>query len=152
MAMDERDGRAETAFSLVTEIGIIGQLLTHGFERLMPQGLTMAQFSVLNHLARTEKRPTLVELAQAMQVTKGAMTSTAGHLQRAGLVEVAPHESDGRAKRVTATGKGLAARQAAIAALRPELEAIAEATGAEDMAALVPALTRIRRFLDDRRG
>jgi DNA-binding MarR family transcriptional regulator len=151
-AVSKTGREVETVFALMTEIGIIAQLAGHAFEKRMPEGLTMAQFSVLNHLARTSGRPTPVELASAMQVTKGAMTNTLGHLERAGLVEVAPHETDRRSKRVGLSQKGLAARQDAIAALQPELAALAEAAGAGRLEALLPSLREIRRFLDARRG
>lgn len=40
------------AFRVLNEIGIISQLATTAFERAMPQGMTLAQFTVLNHFVR----------------------------------------------------------------------------------------------------
>jgi len=152
MSMKAGEERVGQAFVLMTEIGIIAQLATHAFESRMPSGLTMAQFSVLNHLVRMGGSPTPAELAGAMQVTKGAMTNTVGHLERRGLAKVAPHERDGRSKRVSLTDAGRDEREAAIAALAPELGALADSLGDERMAAALPVLADIRRFLDERRG
>jgi DNA-binding MarR family transcriptional regulator len=150
--MDADGKQLETAFALMTEIAIVAQLAAQAFERRMPQGLTLAQFSVLNHLARTGGRPTPAELASAMQVTKGAMTNTVGHLERGGLIEIDPHESDGRSKRVRMTDKGHEQRGAAIAALAPELAALTGAVGNERLAAQLPGLRAIRLHLDGRRS
>lgn len=149
-----KDGQETVAgaFVLMTEIGIIAQLATHAFESRMPAGLTMAQFSVLNHLARMGGSPTPAELAGAMQVTKGAMTNTVHHLERRGLAKVAPHERDGRSKRVSLTDAGRNEREAAIAALAPELGALAQVLGDDRLALVLPVLADVRRFLDTRRG
>ncbi|MCY0154387.1 hypothetical protein OEG86_21580 [Hoeflea alexandrii] len=40
----------EALFGFFNEIGIISQLSGHAFEKAMPEGMTLAQFSVLNHL------------------------------------------------------------------------------------------------------
>ena len=39
-------------FQLFNEIGIIAQLSGNRFQRVLPQGLTVAQFSLLNHCVR----------------------------------------------------------------------------------------------------
>jgi DNA-binding MarR family transcriptional regulator len=142
----------ERMFRLMNEIGIIAQLSGTAFERVMPDGLTMPQFVVLNHLARLGGNRTPQDLARAMQVTKGTMTNTLGHLERAAYVAITPDAKDGRAKRVDITERGRAARAAAIAAVNPELRAIADRLPAADVLAALPFLERLRRFLDERRN
>ena len=46
------------------------------------------------------------DVATALQVSKGAMTNTLGHLERAGWIAVRPDEKDGRSKRVDLTEAG----------------------------------------------
>ena len=77
------------AFELFNEIGIINQLATTMFERVLPKGMTQAQFTVLNHFVRLghqERSP--AQLAFAFQVTRPTMTSTLSRMERAGLILV----------------------------------------------------------------
>ena len=132
------------------EIGMIDQLATNRIERLLPQGLTSPQFSVLNHLAHgREESP--AALAQTFQVTKGAMTNTLQRLESHSLVDVAPDAADGRRKRVTITPEGLAAYDASIAALRPMMESLREAFTVSEFADTLPFLTALRTWLDETR-
>ena len=59
-----------------TEIGIIDQLVTNRLERVLPAGLSYAQFGVLVHFARRGGQESPAQQAKAFQVTKGAMTYT----------------------------------------------------------------------------
>ena len=77
------------AFELFNEIGIINQLSTTMFERVLPKGMTQAQFTVLNHFVRLghqERSP--AQLAFAFQVTRPTMTSTLTRMERAGLIAI----------------------------------------------------------------
>ena len=75
-------------FTLFNEIGIISQLSNAAFEKVLPDGLKVSHFSVLNHLARLGDNKSPSSLASAFQVTKGAMTNTLGRLEARGLVKV----------------------------------------------------------------
>ena len=94
-------------FNFFTEIGIIAQLSQTQFERLMPSGMTIAQFTVLNHCVRVGDGKSPARLAHAFQVTKGTMTSTLHRLEQKGLVAIHPDPADGRSKivRITETGR-----------------------------------------------
>jgi DNA-binding MarR family transcriptional regulator len=142
---------AERLFCFFTEVMILSHLATTAFERVMPQGLTMAQFSVLNHLCRTGDGQTQVEIARAMQVRKSTMTSTLATLAAGGLVAILPDAEDRRSKRVHVSDRGHAARSAAIGAITPELGALALALDPSDLAAGLPMLERVRHVLDARR-
>jgi DNA-binding MarR family transcriptional regulator len=147
--MKEKAG--EEAFRFLTEIGIIAQLVGTAFEKAMPAGMTMPQFVVLHHLARLGGAWTPIRLANAVQVTKGAMTNTLGHLSGKGFIAIRPDDKDGRSKLVTLTDAGLAARNKAIGALAPELQALVEGVSPELIAKAIPLLERVRTFLDKRR-
>ena len=135
-------------FRFFTEIGIIEQLARNTFERVMPGGLTLSQFSVLNHFARRGGAQSPLSLARAMQVTKGTMTNTLGKLEAKGSIAIVPDPADGRAKLVSLTEAGLALRQAAIAALAPDLESLIGAFGERRFARATPFLTQLREYLD----
>jgi DNA-binding MarR family transcriptional regulator len=100
----------EEAFRFVTEIAIIEQLAGAAMEKVMPADMTRPQFDVLNHLARLGGEWTPLRLAAAMQVTKGTMTNTLGHLGDKGFVAIRPDDKDGRSKLVSLTEPGRAAR------------------------------------------
>ncbi|MCR9072838.1 MAG: MarR family transcriptional regulator [Alphaproteobacteria bacterium] len=138
-------------FRVLNEIGIIEQLARSAFERVMPHGLKVSQFSVLNHLVRLGdgKRP--ADLADAFQVTRGAMTNTLGRLEGLGFVDVRPDPKDGRAKIVFLTDSGRAARFESIFALTPALDELEREIGADRFAAALPFLADLRRTLDAKR-
>ena len=135
-------------FTLLTEIGIIEQLLRARLGRALPGGLRIAQFSVLNHLARLGGEKSPAQLARAFQVTKGAMTNTVRRLEAAGWVRVRPDGADGRRKLVSITPEGRAMRDRAAAATAPELEAVTRGVGAERLRAALPVLRDLRILLD----
>lgn len=140
------------AFEFFNEIGIIDQLSGTILERALPAGMTRAQFTVLNHFVRLghqERSP--AQLASAFQVTRPTMTSTLARMSRDGLVTIRDDPADGRAKLVSLTDKGCAAREAAlgaIARLLPQLEAVIDP---QELALVVPVLRSVRIALDEAR-
>lgn len=139
-------------FRLMNEIAIINQLASRLFERVMPGDLTLPQFVVLNHFVRLDRPSSPMRLAGAFQVTKSTMTNTLQHLERAAYVTIAPDPRDARAKVVTITPAGRAAREAAIASLAPKLDGVAHGIEAADIDAALPLLRRLRANLDAERN
>lgn len=138
-------------FVLFNEIGIIDQLARNRFERVMPHGLSVAQFSLLNHFVRIPGERSLVALARAFQVSKPAMGKLVRRLDDQGLLAVRDDPDDGRGKRVGLTAAGRRARQDAIAALAPEVARLQAALGDDAIRALLPGLQRVRSWLDSHR-
>lgn len=138
-------------FTLFNEIGIISQLSNAAFEKVLPDGLKVSHFSVLNHLARLGDNKSPSSLASAFQVTKGAMTNTLGRLEARGLVKVKADPVDGRGKRVFITAKGRKARNRSIAELAPLLTELAKALPEKKAAAALPFLKDLRVYLDQAR-
>jgi DNA-binding MarR family transcriptional regulator len=151
MAEKQTDA-ASLWFEVFNEIGIIEQLSRTIFERVLPEGLSLAGFSVLNHFIRLEKRQaTPSQLASAFQVTKGAMTNTLQKLEASGYATLVPNPQDGRGKIVRITAKGRKARDASLAALAPQLQKIAGALPLSDALDALPFLSRLRTYLDENR-
>lgn len=138
-------------FQVFNEIGIVEQLARNRFERVLPDGLSVAQFSVLNHFVRLGGTPSLVALARAFQVSKPAMGKLVRKLAEQGLVDVSADPDDARGKRVSITRAGIATHHAAIAALDPELARLRDALGTASFQALLPGLQRLRQWLDTHR-
>jgi DNA-binding MarR family transcriptional regulator len=135
-------------FRFFNEVGIIAQLSASLFERRMPEGMTLAQFTVLNHFVRLGGERSPAALAEAFQVTRATMTSTLHRLETKGLVAVRPDERDGRAKRVSLTPAGAAMREECIARLSPTLAQLSDRIDAEAIVRLLPSLANIRAVLD----
>jgi DNA-binding MarR family transcriptional regulator len=135
-------------FRLFTEIGIISQLSESLFERIMPQGMTLAQFTVLNHFVRLGGERSPAQLAAAFQVTRATMTSTLQRLEGKRLVTLRADPGDGRAKLVSITREGQEMRMACVKALEPELLRLNTVIAVEQAEALLPGLTELRQILD----
>ena len=147
---NERDIAA--MFRFLNEIGIIAQLSGAAFERVMPGRMTLPQFTVLNHLTRLGGNRTPLQIANAMQVTKGTMTNTLGHLERAGWIAIRPDEKDGRSKRIDITSSGQSAHGEAVKSLAPELVWLCGVVPAGRVHEMTPVLELMRVALDQRRG
>ncbi|MEM8854889.1 MAG: MarR family transcriptional regulator [Pseudomonadota bacterium] len=139
-------------FAVFNEIAIIEQLARTQLEAVMPDGLLLPHFGVLNHLVRLGDDKPLNRLAFAFQVTKGTMTNTIQRLERRGYVVVRPDPSDGRGKRVFITEEGRAVRETAIAALGPMLDALAKKVEPAVFASILPHLSHLRAVLDEMRN
>jgi DNA-binding MarR family transcriptional regulator len=147
------DRAGELWFRFFNEVGIVNQLAGSLLAARLPKGFLVPHFTVLNHLVRVRDGQTPLALTRAFQVPKTTMTHTLMVLERAGLVVLRPNPDDGRSKRVWLTPAGAAFRDAAIAALQPDVARLAARYPAERIAALLPALEELRRILDaDRDG
>ena len=138
-------------FRLFNEIGIIAQLNANRLERVLPRGLTVAQFSLLHHCVRLGDGWTPARLAAAFQVTRGTMTSTLQKLEAKGFIQLEADAEDARSKHVFLTDQGRAARDASLAALAPGLAEMPAALPPQDAASLLPALEQLRIWLDANR-
>jgi len=138
-------------FQLLNEIGIIQQLASTAFGRLLPHGLTVAQFALLTHCVRMGDGKTPAQLAEILQVTRGTMTSTLARLERKRFIRVAPDPIDGRAKRVFLTDQGRAAREDAVKAALPLLSKAKLALSRDMVIGMLPDLRVLRSWLDQNR-
>lgn len=143
-----RSPRRRPDVQLFTEVGAIERLAVTRMERVLPEGMSHAQFSVLGRLAVRDEVETPAELARAFLVTKGAMTNTLQRLEAQGYVVIGADERDGRRKRVAATPAGLAAHDHALAALRPMMNGLRGAFDEADFDAVLPFLGALRGWLE----
>lgn len=146
--MTQEKNEDPVMFRFFNEIGIIEQLGRNQFERVMPDGLKIAQFTVLNHFVRLGDDRTPAELARAFQVTKGAMTNTLQRLEARRLIRIRPDPYDGRVKRVTITKAGIRVRNQAIAALAPVMAELKERFPEAAFERALPFLSSLRAALD----
>ncbi len=148
--MPDQSPTSDTArfFALFNEVGIINQLSTAMLESRLPPGFVVAQFAVLNHLIRVKDGQTPLVLARAFQVPKTSMTHSLAVLERAGLVQLTANPADGRSKQVWITDAGRIFRGDAIAGMGTDTARIVTAMPSEEIAGILPVLTRLREILD----
>lgn len=137
------------AVTLFSEILTVDQLARANVARVLPRGMELSHFSVLNHLAHAGGERTPAQLAKTFHLTRGAMTNTLGKLEWAGWVHIRPDWDDARRKMVAISPAGLQARDAALAAMTPVIAGLVERVGAEKVRSVLPVLRELRLQLSD---
>jgi DNA-binding MarR family transcriptional regulator len=147
-----KKARDPLLFRFLNEVGIIDQLARAKLESVLPDGLKISQFLVLNHLARLSGDWSPVRLANAFQVTKGAITNTLRRLESRGFVTIAPDPHDGRGKLVSLTAAGRKMREKCVRSVGPTLQDLEAAFGEKRFAEALPLLEEVRKYLDEHRA
>ncbi len=145
--MSERN--EDIAVALFGELFMADQLARNRISKVLPKGMELSHFGVLNHLARVGDERTPAQLARAFHVTRGAMTNTLSRLEWAGHVHIRPDWDDARRKFVAISPAGRAARDAAVQAVAPLIAEVVAALGADRVRALIPVLREMRTRLED---
>lgn len=143
MAQDS-DNLAATLFS---EILVVDQLARAAVARVLPKGMELSHFAVLNHLAHAGEERAPAQLARTFHLTKGAMTNTLHKLEWAGWVHIRPDWDDARRKMVAISPAGRAARDAALAAMAPVIADVVATVGADRVKTVLPVLREMRLTL-----
>jgi|TARA_Y100000310_G_C20700289_1_gene829088 DNA-binding MarR family transcriptional regulator len=142
----------DLVFTLFNEIGIISQLSGTQFERLLPDGLSRSQFTILNWFCRVDDQATPGRLARALELTRGAITNSIKKLEAKQLITITPDKSSGRQKIVRLTKKGRQLRDRSILSAHPLMMQVLQDVGVKKLTTLLPALQEIREYLDARRS
>lgn len=141
------DDKNSIAILLVSELLAVDQSVRSRLTRVLPKGMEISHFSVLNNLSWVGKERSPAELAETLNVTRGAITNTLSKLEWAGHVHIRPDWDDARRKMVRISPAGQIAHEAAITAMAPFINQVVEALGAEKAASVLPVLREIRRNL-----
>ncbi len=137
------------AVALFSEILTNEQLLRNRLGRVLPKGMGISYFSVLNHLARTGDEKSPAQLAKVFHVTRGAMTNTLSKLEWAGYVHIRPDWDDARRKMIAISPAGRQARDVALAAITPLISEMVSELGEEKVRATLPVMRKLRAKLGD---
>ena len=140
--------RDPVVIALFSEIVMVETLARTRLARVLPKGMELSHFMVLNHFARLGGEKTPAQLARIFHVTKGAMSNTVARLNAAGYVHVRPDWEDGRRKWVSLSPAGQAARDRAIAAIAPVFDDVVAGVGLDRMRTALPVMRRLRELLD----
>ena len=140
--------RAQTV-ALFGEILMVEQLARTQVGKVLPPGMELSHFSVLNHLAHASDERTPAQLAKAFHLTRGAMTNTLGKLEWAGYIHIRPDWDDARRKLVAISPAGRAARDAALAAIGDQVMEIVGDLPPEQLRQALSVLRHLRSSLAD---
>ncbi|WP_323781511.1 MarR family winged helix-turn-helix transcriptional regulator [Thalassovita sp.] len=136
------------AIALFSELLTADQLVRNRLSKVLPKGMEISHFSVLNHLARVGDERAPAQLAKSFHVTRGAMTNTLSKLEWAGYVHIRPDWDDARRKMVAISPAGKQARDAALAAISPMISELVGELGDEKVRAVLPILRELRGKLE----
>jgi len=142
------DDTQALAVKLFSEILTADQLLRNRLSRVLPKGMELSHFSVLNHLANVTDERSPAQLADTFHVTRGAMTNTLNKLEWAGYVHVRPDWDDARRKMVALSPAGRQARDLAISGITPMINSVVGELGGDRVRAVLPVLRELRRELE----
>jgi DNA-binding MarR family transcriptional regulator len=143
------DSSNTLAVALFSEILTAEQLIRNRLSKVLPKGMEISHFSVLNHLARSGAERTPAQLAKSFHVTRGAMTNTLGKLEWAGYVHIRPDWDDARRKMVAISPAGRRARDSALDAISPMIAELISELGDEKVRAAIPILRELRLKLEE---
>lgn len=138
------EDRNTLAILLISEMLAAEHVMRGRLSRVLPKGMEISHFSVLNHLAWQKGESSPARLAEKFGVTRGAMTNTLNKLEWAGYVHIRPDWDDARRKMVAISPAGLLARDTAIAAITPMINQVVDDLGEEQARAALPILREIR--------
>lgn len=134
----------DLAVSLFSEILVVEQLARTSVARVLPKGMELSHFSVLNHLAHSATERSPAQLAKTFNLTRGAMTNTLHKLEWAGWVHIRPDWDDARRKMVAISPSGALARDAALAAIAPLIADVVTSVGEDKVRTALPVLREMR--------
>jgi len=146
--MTDRNLTEDIAVALFGELFMTDQLARNRISKVLPKGMELSHFGVLNHLARLNDERTPAQLARSFHVTRGAMTNTLTKLEWAGHVHIRPDWDDARRKFVAISPSGRSARDAAVQAVAPLIGEVVKSLGADRVRALLPVLREMRTRLE----
>src|SRR6056300_1831914 len=136
------------AITLFSEVLTADQLLRNRLSKVLPKGMELSHFSVLNHLAHSSDEKTPAQLAKSFHVTRGAMSNTLSKLETAGYIHIRPDWDDARRKQVASSKAGRLARDTAVASIAPLLESVVDDLGDAKVRAALPILRELRVRLE----
>ena len=139
------DSENSLAVSLFGEILALDQLVRNRLAKVLPKGLELSHFSVLNQLSHTKIERTPAQIAKSFRVTRGAITNTLSKLELSGYIHVRPDWDDARRKMVSISPAGIVARNNALTAVTPIINELVSEMGEERLKAIVPILRELRQ-------
>lgn len=142
--------RNALAISLFSEVLAADQMVRYRLSRVLPKGMEISHFSVLNHLVWLNQERSPAQLAETFNITRGAMTNTLNRLEWAGYVHIRPDWDDARRKMVAISPAGRRAREQALSAIAPMIAEVIDTLGEDRVKETLPILRQLRLHMSDK--
>ena len=142
------EDKSALAVTLFSEVLMADQLVRNRLGKVLPKGMEISHFSVLNHLAFSGGERSPAQLAETFHVTRGAMTNTLNKLEWAGYIHIRPDWDDARRKMVAISPAGRQARDYAVAAIAPLINEVVGDLGADKVRMVLPVMRELRARLE----
>ncbi|MEL6806208.1 MAG: MarR family winged helix-turn-helix transcriptional regulator [Pseudomonadota bacterium] len=138
------------AISLFSEVLAADQMVRYRLSRVLPKGMEISHFSVLNHLVWHDDERSPAQLAETFNVTRGAMTNTLNRLEWAGHIHIRPDWDDARRKMIAISPAGRRARDQALSAIAPMVGEVIDSLGEDRVRETLPILRKLRLQMSDK--
>jgi len=139
------EDRNTLAIMLFSEVLAADQMIRNRLSKVLPKGMEISHFSVLNHLTWRDCERSPAELAEVFNVTRGAMTNTLNKLEWAGYVHIRPDWDDARRKKISISPTGRLARDNALSAITPMINQVVDELGEDKVRSALPILREMRK-------
>lgn len=136
------------AIMLFSEVLGAEQILRGRLSKVLPKGMEISHFAVLNNLAWRDAERSPAQLAEIFHVTRGAMTNTLTKLEWAGYIHIRPDWDDARRKVVSISPAGRQAREDALGKIAPMITKVVDDLGEDKVRAALPILRELRNQID----
>lgn len=143
---------------LMMRLSVMSQLFTTRMDqRLQALDLTLAQFGILNHIARIQTEGLagsglrISDIAAAVEVQQPAVTKAVTKFENMGLVTTAVDRDDKRTRLVLLTEKGFGLLAGSRQLFREEVMAFRQIFALEEVERFNEALSRLGGWLDSNR-
>lgn len=133
--------------SIVNEIFAVDQRLRIQLLKLLPSGMEISHFACLNFLSTIKGERTPAQIAESLNVTRGAMSNTLSRLERSGFINIRTDWDDGRVKWVSISQAGRVQRDMAFQAAAPFLDEVFQKISEKELRELHESLRTIRSTL-----
>lgn len=141
------ENRDALSVSLFSEILALEHLIRAKVDKALPKGMEISHFSVLNHLAHVDDERQPAQLAEALNLTRGAMSNTLSKLEAVGHIHIRPDWNDARRKLVSISPAGRLVLKTALAKVAPILAETVKDADIADLRRTVPTLRNLRQKL-----
>lgn len=109
---------------IVCELLFVNHLARDKLSKVLPSGMELSQFLVLLHIGQLGEETGPAKLAEAFNVTRGAMSNTLSRLERQGLITVRPDPLDARRKFIGLSDSGRQTLDGVFGGIRPAFDPI----------------------------
>lgn len=140
-------GEAATAF-ILDLFRLNNRVLTWGDRLVADLGLTSARWQVLGSIVAAERPQPVAWLARDLGANRQNIQRIVNDLEREGFVSFKPNPHHRRAHLVVLTDKGKETYDAALSRYWPQVNALAEGLGVEDIAIARGVVSTLRGKLE----